>query len=207
MREPAGRLSPAHSLTAAGLLLLAACAGAPAGRMPADADPAIAVQQQAETEQRMCAAAGCRHDVTIRLQRRDGSRYERSFATFPPSVMGGNVMIVPGETLHIEAEVEGDRLIGLQIVETVRHPERTVTARFVQQDDGSMLLHLQNPFDRPLKFHMALMPLSTDRLFRSSSCPVIAGGSAYEHWPFPVFQLLLLEPRLLAESAETVCEY
>lgn len=160
-----------------------------------------------EDEARMCAAVGCRRNVTIRLQREDGGVFHRRYPVFPPPVQEGSIMILPGETLFVEAEVQGDRLVGLRAVERVTAPEKTLVARFEQLEDGAMLLSLQNPFRRHLKFHMAFMPLDQDRMFKTSSCPVVPGGSAFEHWPFPIFQLLLFQPRLLEQDAAGVCEF
>ena len=52
---------------------------------------------------------------------------------------------------------------------------------------------------------MGMMPLDTDGLYKTSSCPVIAGGGAFEMWPYPIFQLVLGNARLLDAKAPMAC--
>jgi len=156
-------------------------------------------------EREMCAATKCQRDVRVILKDKDGKPYDRTFAAFPAIVDRGTITILAGQQLYIEADLAGDQLVNMMAVDQVRHPAKTVTARFSQAKDGMMLLELNNPFDRRLKFDIAMMPLDKDRLYKTSSCPVMAGKMSFESWPYPIFQLVLSKPRLLADAAGSEC--
>jgi hypothetical protein len=68
-----------------------------------------------------------------------------------------------------------------------------------------MMLSLHNPFNRPLKFNMGIMPMGSDDLYKTSSCPIIAGGGSYEMWPYPIFQVVLGDGRLMNPDDSTAC--
>jgi hypothetical protein len=50
-----------------------------------------------------------------------------------------------------------------------------------------------------------MMPLASNALHATSSCPVIARGGSYEMWPYPIFQVLLAEGRLLRDGDDMSC--
>jgi hypothetical protein len=70
-----------------------------------------------------------------------------------------------------------------------------------------MLLKVTNPFSQSLKFNMGMMPLDSDKLLKTSSCPVMAGGSSFESWPEPVFQVVLGNARFIdADKGQVACD-
>lgn len=153
----------------------------------------------------MCRHATCQHNVRIVLSDRDGSTFDRTFPVFTPVIQGTLMTVVPGQTIHVEADIVGGRLAHLHAVPMTTHPARTVTARLLQTRDHGMLLAITNPFDRPLKFHMGIMPLDRPDAVVTSSCPVAAHGTSYESWSYPVFQVFLGAGRLLADSDSRAC--
>lgn len=155
----------------------------------------------------MCEQTACRRNVRIRLQQEDGSYFDRTFEIFPGVVQPMGITVVAGETVYLEADVAGDTLANIRAVDDIRNPNKTIVAHFEQADHGGMMLSLRNPFDRPLKFRMAIMPLDREDLYKTSSCPVIAGGGSYEMWPYPIFQVLLMEPRFLVSAGQMACEF
>ena len=111
------------------------------------------------------------------------------------------ITVAAGHTVHVEADVSSDRLVNPKVVDAVVRPDRTITAALPQGKDGGMMPSRANPFPRPLKFDMGMMPLGTDGLHKASSCPVIAGGDSLETWPCPIYQLVLGNARLLDADA------
>lgn len=180
--------------------LLTACAAAPPG---ADVP-----------EDELLTACGtvlqdCRGPHTVRLLKSDGSMHEVAFEIDVPVVQNdGFVTLYPGETVHLEAEVLGDEVVRLTSVPEVRDPDRTITLELSQSDgEVDMFFVAKNPFPRPLKYRMGMQVLDRDGLFATSSCPVVAEGSAYEMWPHPIFQLVLADFHLLpADTASFMCE-
>ena len=158
------------------------------------------------TEQEMCTLTKCQRDVRIVLHRADGSVYDQTHAVFPAIVQKSDVLVVPGQTVHFEADVVGNELVKLVAVDAVKMPEKTITATF-EQKDGHMILTVRNPFPKPLKFNMAMMRLASERLEKTSSCPVGPGRALFESWPYPIFQLLLANARLLEPGDKSDCVY
>jgi hypothetical protein len=52
-----------------------------------------------------------------------------------------------------------------------------------------------------------MMRLSSERLEKTSSCPVVPGGALFETWPYPIFQVLLANARLLEPGDKYDCVY
>lgn len=178
-------------------LVLAWLAGAAAASDPAPS--------QTEIVERMCRLTACQHGLHVALKQQDGTLFEKTYDVFPAVVQEAGILVVAGQTVYVEADVEDGRLVNLGAVEAVAHPEKTITAHLEQSADGGMLLTLRNPFGSALRFRMGMMPLGSDALHATSSCPVIAGGGSYEMWPYPIFQVLLAEGRLLRGGDDMSC--
>jgi hypothetical protein len=160
---------------------------------------------QEDIEREMCEHTVCQRNLHVVLKQKDGKTYDQTFAVFPGVVQEMGITVVAGQTVHVEADVAGDRLVKLKAVDAIAHPDKTITATLTQDQNGGTMLSLTNPFARPLKFDMGMMPLDADSLFKTSSCPVIAGGGSFEMWPYPIFQLVLANARLLDAGAPMAC--
>jgi len=152
----------------------------------------------------MCKHTLCQHDLRVTLKTRDGGTYDRTFDVFPGTVQPFGLAIVAGQTVNLEADVTGDTVSNFRVVDTVTHPAKTLTAHLEQSPKGDMLLSLSNPFDRPLKFDMAIMPLDNAQLLPTSSCPVKAGLKSFEMWPDPLFQVVLTKPRFVGATGKAM---
>ena len=161
---------------------------------------------QAAIAEQMCKVTACQRNLHVTLKQKDGVIFDRSYDVFPAIVQDTGILVVAGQTVYVEAEVDGDKLVNLHAVETMTHPERTITAHLEQSADGGMMLSLKNPFKAALKFRMGMMPLASDDLYSTSSCPVVAEGGSFEMWPFPIFQVLLGEGHLLSKSDNMSCD-
>jgi hypothetical protein len=161
--------------------------------------------EQSALEEKMCAQTKCQYNLRVTLKQEDAKTYDRTFKVFPAVVQPFGVVVIAGQTIHFEADVVGGKLVNMVAVDTLSHPEKTITAKLEQSDDGGMLLVVNNPFANALKFSMGMMPLDQDKLLKTSSCPVVAGGKIFETWPFPIFQIVLGNGRLLDESDKLAC--
>jgi hypothetical protein len=154
----------------------------------------------------MCKVTICQHNVHVVLKQKDGTVFDKTFDTMPGVVEPHWLVIIAGQTLNIEADRVGNSLANFKVVDSVQHPEKTLTFSFEQTDNG-MLLKLSNPYNQPLKFDMGMMPLDAERLLKTSSCPIMAGGSSFETWPEPIFQVVLANPRFLDQGkSKAVCD-
>lgn len=175
----------------------------------ASADDGLENVDDAEkAEKEMCKENLCQKNLRIQLKLKDGKTFDKTFDVFPPVIQSIGLIIVAGQDVNIEAEVSGDTLINFKVVETVVDPKKTLVVSFKQEAGIGMMLTVKNPFDRTLKFNMAIMPMDKDGLFKTSSCPIIAGGSIFEMWPEPIFQILLTNPKFHdAKDEKMACVY
>jgi len=173
--------------------------------LPAWAGPDQPSRVEPEELEKACLKMACRRDVHVELQRDDGSVFKKTYALLPPAVQPFGVSVIAGQTVHIEAEVEGDRLTKLTAVDKIAAPAKTITASLEQVDGKGMMLVVTNPFSKTLKFNMGMMSLGSERLLKTSSCPIVPGGKIYEMWPSPIFQIVLANARLLEPDANPGC--
>jgi hypothetical protein len=161
--------------------------------------------EQQRLARKMCAETKCQRNLRITMKGKDGQVFDQTFEAFPAVVQPFGFMVVSGQTVHIEADIVGGRLTNLVAVEAVVNPDKTITAKLEQVDGKGMVLTVNNPFDKALKFNMGIMPLDGEKLYKTSSCPVVAGGAAFEMWPYPIFQVALGNGRLLEKSDRATC--
>lgn len=155
--------------------------------------------------EQVCAHAQCVTDVHVRLKDKDGNSFERTFDRMPV-IQPAGVSVYAGQTVRFEADDSNGELVNLRLVESGGDPARTIESRLEQTPEGSMILVTKNPFPRPLRIRMGMMPLDSDRLLKTSSCPVIANGQGFELWPYPIFQVFLADLSLLPDSSAMRCE-
>lgn len=193
---PIGDVSMQRVLLSIFLFFLASCAATPERRTASDAKP-VSIDD-------VCAVAQCGYDIRVELKQEDGSLFAETFDAMP-IVQEAGVSVYAGSTVLFEADVVNGELVNLRLVAEVVNPERTISAKLEQDDKGNMMLITNNPFDKNLKIRMGIMPLALDQLVRTSSCPVVARGSSFEMWPYPIFQVFLGEMRLISESETMTC--
>jgi hypothetical protein len=152
----------------------------------------------------MCKHTLCQHDLRVTLKTKDGGTYDHTFDVFPGTVQPFGLAIVAGQTVNLEADVTGDTVSNFRVVDKVTHPAKTLTAHLEQGAKGEMVLSLSNPFDRPLKFDMGIMPLDNPQVLPTSSCPVKAGMKSFEMWPDALFQVVLTKPRFVGTTGKAL---
>ena len=149
----------------------------------------------------------CRANYTVQFRLKDGSEYKQTFAlTYPPVQNDTFVTIFPGESLRLEATVEGDRITKLKPATPTADPARTISLELKQMDGkAGMMLLMTNPFPQPLKYRAGIHVPDLDGLRKTSSCSVLAGKSGFESWPYPLFEMVLTDFRLLPDE-QMVCD-
>ena len=155
----------------------------------------------------LCKQVFCRAP-SVRL-RVDAERvFEQRIDTAVPVLLpNGWVSIYPGETIYLEVQLEGDKLGLLRAVPKVEKPQTTLVLTFEQlADKTDMMLKVTNPLPVDVRFSIGFMDLESDRIRATSSCPVYAGKALFEHWPHPIFQLILAKPQVLAASDDHSCK-
>lgn len=147
----------------------------------------------------LCRSVPCRPAKKIKLRVEEGRVFQGK-APRMPYVQDGAVQIIPGETLFIEAEVDGDRLINLRRVKRPQKPKVTLELRLSQpgkaRADLGMMLTIGNPFKRALRYKASFLPASSDDPASAtpkptSTCPISPRMKSHESWPHPILRLYL----------------
>jgi hypothetical protein len=115
------------------------------------------------------------------------------------------VSIFPGNELFVEADIEGNSLVNLRVIDTVENPEKTLSFQLSQSSSGSML-SVKNPFNVSIKYHVNMVDLDGNH-HKTSSCPLTPKGGAFEMWPHPIPQLEIFNFRVIDISGGGRCEY
>jgi len=156
----------------------------------------------------LCKKQLCRKPITISLYKKDGTQFNMTLPRALPIVSGAFLTIYPGEEIFVEAEMLDEGLGGLKAVQNNSRPEKTLVFKFEQAaGKPDMYLKIQNPFNKTIKFHAVMMSTKSDKMYKTSSCPVPAKLIGYEHWPHEIFQLMMFEFKFLAEGATMECEF
>ena len=169
--------------------------------------------------EQICARSACRMEVkSLRLQTPEGGTVvlmtERS-----PYADGGRVSIFPGEAFSVEfADMRSvnqprfgkllDRLDETRGVTFAKPGENPALSFQLRQDsDGpSMILTTKSTLDAMVKYDATMYVPSANgmREEHTSTCPVIAGGSALEMWPFPIRMVVLSNFRVIPKDAKNI---
>lgn len=161
--------------------------------------------EQEKLDREICENTKCQKNIRIKLTEKNGKTYDRTFKVLPGVIQDFGITVYAGQTVFIEAEVKDGKLVDLKAVDSIVKTENTITIKFEQIEKGGMMLSIQSPFKETIKFNMGIMPMDTDRLLKTSSCPVMRGS--YEMWQEPIFQIVLANPRILEDSDSSVCAF
>lgn len=157
-----------------------------------------------------CKTASCRKNVRFRLKKKDGTYFEFSSKLAPPVIQPSFISIFPEETIYIEADKGKNGPINLVHVTENKNPKKTIVFNFTKDKKlgkgYSMVLKVHNPFSKPLRYNLGIMPIDSEKLFKTSSCPVIAGGFVYELWSYPIFQIVVAKLRFLNKGDDFGCK-
>ncbi|EGN75429.1 hypothetical protein A28LD_1042 [Idiomarina sp. A28L] len=157
------------------------------------------------TLEQYCETNTCREDIDILVATAEGE-YTLTQLQYWPVVYQGDITVLPGERLYIEADIDDENNITeLRAVEENEHPERTFELFFAQiRGSYGMFFSVRNPLESPVHFDFELTDVN-GREFRVGSCPVRSNRSFLERWAEPAMQITLSNPRILEPTADIVC--
>jgi len=189
-----------------GSLLLLALATAPAAPAKPAPPPGTAVPPELVD---YCKARKCRHDVDVTLRDASGKPMHMHRELMPPAVEPDMVNVLPGEKVEFVAEFKDGKFSGwrLPTPKDGAGAYRISIELKQNEKDAGMTATVRNNGPKNLKFSMGLVRVEPGaKPEGTSSCPVIAKGSGYEMWPFPVGSLLLRDARILETTDKVSCE-
>ncbi|HEX8843163.1 MAG TPA: hypothetical protein VF791_00760 [Pyrinomonadaceae bacterium] len=141
----------------------------------------------------VCRRVPCRPPTTVRLKLNDKEYTELDFPK-GPYVADGFINVLAGEELYVEFDEAEGRLTNPHYVKAAGHPERTVTLRLEQIEQG-MLLNIKNPFARAIVYDCFIQRADEQRLRRTNVLPVGGKLENFEAWPYPVPQVVISNVR------------
>ena len=153
-------------------------------------------QQQQTAEQAreaVCQRVTCRSVTTVRLKLNNKEYFEMEFPK-GPYVADGFINVLAGEEVLVEFDESEGTLSNPHYVKTAAKPERTISFRLEQTEEGTML-RVKNPFTKSITYDCLIQHYSEQRLRRTSILPVQAGLASFEMWPYPVAQVVVSNVR------------
>ena len=125
----------------------------------------------------------------------------------PIVLPNGWVTILPGEEIHVAFDMDGDVLRNPRAVKRPAESQPILSFRFTQDPKtADTSLVVSSTVNRMIKYDLGMMLPESERIRKTSSCPVLPGKKGYEHWPHPIFQIVIARFRVLAPGSAMKCE-
>lgn len=146
-----------------------------------------------QSREAICKNVPCRPAKTIKLKI---SKTEIAEFDFPkgPFVADGFINVLVGEELNVEFEDEGNNLAKARYVDKIAVPEKTVTFKLEQTDEGT-ILSVKNPFAQNIIYDCLIQHYKAKGLEQTSIMPVPKGLLGIELWPYPITQVVIKNVR------------
>lgn len=156
---------------------------------------AMGQQQQTADEAReaVCQRVPCRPVTTVRLKLNNKEYFEMEFPR-GPYVAEGFINVLAGEEFLVEFDDSDGVLSNPRYVKTAAKPERTISFRLEQTDEGT-ILQVKNPFTKNIIYDCFIQHYSEQRLRKTTIIPVQARLVSFEMWPYPVAQVVISNVR------------
>ena len=167
-----------------------------AAAQPSAADAAL---------QRMCAQQACQRNVSVAMRDGKGNQYRKTFPLLPPIVQGPYFTVTAGQSLFLEADVVAGKVTNYRVVPGMQNPTKTFIVSLLQQEDSRTQLYIVNPFTQNVKFNVGVLPLGSNKVVKTSSCPIQARKSGSIVWDKPVLQATIGYGVALAPNAPFAC--
>lgn len=137
----------------------------------------------------VCQRVECRPPTTVRLRLNNKEYFEMEFPR-GPYVADGFINVLAGEEFNVEFDESEGRLANPHYVKTSTKPERTLSLKLEQTDEGTVL-SVKNPFAREIMYDCLIQHYKEQRLRKTSVVPVGSRLVSFELWPYPVAQVVI----------------
>ena len=146
----------------------------------------------------VCRRVPCRPAKTLKLK---VSETEVAEFDFPkgPYVADGYVNLLSGEEINVEFDDGADGPTNPRYVEKVTAPEKTVTFSLELKDVGTILT-VKNPFAKNILYDCLIQHYKDQRLRKTTIIPVQGGLLSFEHWPYPITQVVISNVRYVSSK-------
>jgi len=146
----------------------------------------------------VCRRVPCRPAKTLKLK---VSETEVAEFDFPrgPYVADGYINVLSGEDVNVEFDDGADGLTNPRYVEKVTASEKTVTFSLSLREEGTILT-VKNPFAKNILYDCLIQHYKAQRLQKTSIIPVESGLVSFEHWPYPITQVVISNVRYVSSK-------
>jgi len=146
----------------------------------------------------VCRRVPCRPAKTLKLK---VSETEVAEFDFPrgPYVADGYINVLSGEDVNVEFDDGADGLTNPRYVEKVTASEKTVTFSLSLREEGTILT-VKNPFARNILYDCLIQHYKAQRLQKTTIIPVESGLVSFEHWPYPITQVVISNVRYVSSK-------
>lgn len=193
-------MNPRITLCACFITLALAWAVAPAAAQDV---PSVSASELRE----LCDRGRCRRDVTTQVRLADGQIQEERITEHRPAILRHSLSLMLGEHLEAVADFNDGQFIGWRETER-RESSRNVVLNLKldqTESDGSVSVEIRNNGRQPVKLNLFVRTAGSPQGEYTSSCPIIAGGTAYEYWSRPIVELIVGEAMLVSNDGALQC--
>lgn len=169
--------------------------------------PKLVLSNNLPPKEKLCPKGDCRGPITIKLIKEDGSVFMQQHDYLYPIIQSMGITILAGEHINITGDFIDQKLTNIRVITSSDKEKPLITFSFEQKDQKMMMLTVTNNSQYNIKYHLAMMPLKEEKLFKTSSCPVFARKMVFESWPYPIYQLLIPEIFIIEVTDKVKCEY
>jgi hypothetical protein len=137
-------------------------------------------------------------DVTLKFERKIEIPEIKRFD-------GGVLEIFPGDTVHLEFEEEGGKLVRPKVVAEVKDPKRTISFAMTQDPSMTMLTR-KTAIQQTVAMDCENRGLGSEEFSPTNLNPTEKGLSAFDSWPSSVWVLRLSNIEVTSKPAAEVYE-
>lgn len=151
-----------------------------------------------QSREAICKQVPCRPAKTIKLKVSKTGIAEFDFPK-GPYVAEGYINILTGEELNVEFDEQENSPTNPRYVITVSVPERTITFKLEQTEEGTILT-VKNPFAKTILYDCMIQHYKAQNFAKTSIMPVQGKLMNFEHWPDPLTQVVISNVRFVADK-------
>jgi hypothetical protein len=116
-----------------------------------------------------------------------------------PYVSDGRINVLSGEEINVEFDDGEVGPTNPRYIEKVTTPEKTMTFSLSLRDKETVLT-VKNPFAKTILYDCMIRRHKAERMQKATVAPVQSAGISFEHWPYPITQVLISNVRYVSSK-------
>lgn len=146
----------------------------------------------------ICSRVPCRPAKTLTLKI---SETEVAEFDIPegPYVADGRINVLSGEEINVEFDDGAGGPTNPRYVEKITAPEKTLTFSLSLRDGGTILT-VRNSFAKTIHYDCLIRRYKAQRMQKTTIVVVQSGLVSFEHWPYPITQVVISNIRYVSSE-------